>query len=1392
MRINTKLTNQMRLAGVTVLLGLSTFVTRADYSNTVGSFGPVGYWRFNETASAPALNKVTNASTMGSVLDGYVILDAAKGQPGRIGNSIRFTNSGVAAGYCGAKVDVPYSAALNKAGAFSVECWVKPADLGTDATGMAVFSSMMNDFAAASRTGYLLYLSAAGRFEFRLGNQGGYIGTLITPNNPAYNATVGNWRYVVCVFDGATNRVYVDGVNATNLTLSAANIAALRQNSQSSFRISGTPFNGTLSDYPAISAGGVSGNRGVDAWVDEVAYYSYALSGSQIAARFAAASVSDAAYRASVLADSPVGYWPMDEGAVTAPSPASYPTLANSGSAGISANGTLVWGGLSAQNGNGYSGMGAGDKSVFLDGANGYVKVGTSAGLDFTGQITMMAWVKPTAKNFFRDIIARGWDGANAETFLRISRGGANSGYGSTNFYEVGTTDQGVTVYSSAGFRMPEGDIGNWVHIAGTYDGSAWTLYRNGQPVATVTTANGALITTNDWTIGAQANADIGGDFSVPGGISTFFPGNIDEPAIFNTALSAANILAIYNSAEVAPVITRSVATPNGFLHSTWPTLFKGGSATLSVWAEGVPTLGFQWYSNGIPLGVTATNLNLVNMQVGTPTYSVVVTNAYGSATSSVTLTIIAAPPSVTTQPVPLYRTVGDEFIFSIATAGSVPQTYQWRREGVNISGANSLSYTGIASLANGGGYSCVASNEAGLATSSVAPLTVFAVPSGFGGEALADSPIAYWRLGETNGSTAYDIVGYNNGTYFAATLGESGYSVIDPNKAASFSGVNSYVGQISGTPGSGINFEGTTASFTIEVWANGAEGQNDEASLVAKGTGAEGTTGNEQFGLDVAFGKYRFFTRGNNNTIYSAEATEGPNGTWQHVVGVYDQSNPSNPQMRIYVNGVQQGSGGGRPEDLGGLRTSSALVSIGSKRLGNSPNYDGTFNGKVDEVIIYDTAMSASDVETHYGAAYGPSLPPSITVQPKSLTNYAGLNATFTVSAIGTVPLTYQWKKNGFDIGGATSQSYSIAGLTAGDIGNYTCAITNVNGFVISAVASLSVLPAPTSPPAIPGLVMHHTFNSTLVDSTGRGNNGVAVGQTHNSSNVISATYTAGKLGNALSYSSDFGAPTPVAGQTTTTNTSWVTLGVRPDLQFTNTVNFTVAFWIKLPINFIGGDLPFFTATPGSLGGQGFVFSPAYGYGNGSGSDPATDPLNFGGWGVSLYNAGSAAGSRIYGDLGGINDGEWHHLVFVFTRNQQAIIYQNGTNSKSFKISGTSTAAADTVDTGQAAAIGQDPTGIYAETGAGEIDDLGVWKKALTPLEAASIYAAALNGHSFTDAPFSLGIAPVGNNVQLTWDVGMLQQATSITGPWTNVGGAVLSPLTVVPSGNKYYRIKL
>jgi hypothetical protein len=353
----------------------------------------------------------------------------------------------------------------------------------------------------------------------------------------------------------------------------------------------------------------------------------------------------------------------------------------------------------------------------------------------------------------------------------------------------------------------------------------------------------------------------------------------------------------------------------------------------------------------------------------------------------------------------------------------------------------------------------------------------------------------------------------------------------------------------------------------------------------------------------------------------------------------------------------------------------------------------------------------------------------PTIVSQPASVTNYISLAANFTVNAYSTSPLTYQWKKNGVPIPGATLRALTFKPLALSDAGTYVVTVTNANGSLDSSSVTLTVLSPPTSSPDISGLVLHLPFDNNLTDATGRGNNGTAIHLAAGLSNASSATFVSGMLGSALHYSSDFGVP-PCC---TTTNASYVTLGVRPDLQFSSNVNFSVAYWIRLPAGYAGGDLPFFCDAVNSTFSGGFTFAPTYG----SQGTQFSGSVN-GGWAASVMDAANSGnGFGAYGDAGSINDGAWHHLVHTFDRtNGAAITYLDGIVARYTPQAG-SIATAGNVDTGQPANIGQDPTGQYSETGSGDIDDLGVWRRSLSALEAASIYMAGVSNHlSFSGSP--------------------------------------------------------
>src|SRR5262249_26721081 len=184
---------------------------------------------------------------------------------------------------------------------------------------------------------------------------------------------------------------------------------------------------------------------------------------------------------------------------------------------------------------------------------------------------------------------------------------------------------------------------------------------------------------------------------------------------------------------------------------------------------------------------------------------------------------------------------------------------------------------------------------------------------------------------------------------------------------------------------------------------------------------------------------------------------------------------NASASNMTFYVDGNSVDS---KAVPTRGLRLSSAIVALGNKRSGVGPDFDLGYNGTLDEVAIYNYPLSLAQILDHLGAAYGPSTKPFITSQPASVTNYVSYPLSLRVGAAGTIPLSYQWRRNGADIPGATAPTYVIVGqrenppgpgLQLTDAGSYTVVITNpVPGAITSAVAGVTGLSAPPTPAGV------------------------------------------------------------------------------------------------------------------------------------------------------------------------------------------------------------------------------------------------------------------------------------------------------------------------------------
>jgi hypothetical protein len=127
------------------------------------------------------------------------------------------------------------------------------------------------------------------------------------------------------------------------------------------------------------------------------------------------------------------------------------------------------------------------------------------------------------------------------------------------------------------------------------------------------------------------------------------------------------------------------------------------------------------------------------------------------------------------------------------------------------------------------------------------------------------------------------------------------------------------------------------------------------------------------------------------------------------------------------------------------------------------SDSRQGSFLGTIDEVSVYNRPLAAVELQAIYGSGAGGKclspISPNILTHPESQVADVGAPAGFTTLAGGTLPLSYQWRKDGQALAGQTGPTLSFAAVQMADAGRYQLVVTNALGAATSRVAVLQVL---------------------------------------------------------------------------------------------------------------------------------------------------------------------------------------------------------------------------------------------------------------------------------------------------------------------------------------------
>jgi hypothetical protein len=389
----------------------------------------------------------------------------------------------------------------------------------------------------------------------------------------------------------------------------------------------------------------------------------------------------------------------------------------------------------------------------------------------------------------------------------------------------------------------------------------------------------------------------------------------------------------------------------------------------------------------------------------------------------------------------------------------------------------------------------------------------------------------------------------------------------------------------------------------------------------------------------------------------------------------------------------------------------------------------------------------------------------PQIFSQPIGEIADVGASVSFAPTTGGGRPLTHFWSFNGSRISTSLNSSLTLASLQITNAGFYQLIASNSYGSVTSSVVTLKVW----SGPLTSNLVVHLPFDGNFNDTSGRGNN--AAYATNGAAANPSPTFVPGKIGQAFEYTTTQDA----------TSQEYATLGYPADLQLDDSIDFSVSLWANYTNQ--TDDLPFI-------------------------SNKDWDSSGNPGWGIFTQGGGNFR-MNVTGPNGNadkfstsstppaLKDGSWHHIVVSFLRApflQSAFVYAylDGqlVNKTSMSVAGTIDTLSlpfsnhqnlTTHQTTWAVNIGQDGTGVYHDNGSAYdinamIDDVGIWRRALTANEAKGIYIAGQSGKDLSQAApaSSLIVTIVGANVHVNWNGSptlKLQKATSLNPPnWVDV----------------------
>jgi len=413
------------------------------------------------------------------------------------------------------------------------------------------------------------------------------------------------------------------------------------------------------------------------------------------------------------------------------------------------------------------------------------------------------------------------------------------------------------------------------------------------------------------------------------------------------------------------------------------------------VWQEG------RQYARFDNLSVTNGQVLTLTVQSGIHGYAIIAGLQIANANSSSN-----NPPLIVSQPASQTVFAGANVSFSVGAIGSAPLSYQWSRNGVALDGATGSMLTlNSVQVAQAGNYSVLVSNSAGTTNSSDAVLTVvesntnnYLLDVDFGGSSSDNTKTGFAAIGQTSS----DFWNFYNRT--------------DSSGNWQNNGALTNLKLVDGT----ITPIGLVVNNAPGAWLNGSTDPMYNTYIYPFGGVATVTLTN------LPSGQYDLY-------IYSQD------GNYQVSVGGLSAGTKTTRDVPLSNPPVwQEGKQYARFANLSVFSGQPVTVTV-------QPGVDGW-------AIIAGLQIARSgDVSSNQV--------PVIVSQPGSQSVFVGSDVSFSVSAVGTDPLSYQWSRNGAALDGATASVLNLANVQLDQAGQYSVQVSNFVGVATSSNATLTVV---------------------------------------------------------------------------------------------------------------------------------------------------------------------------------------------------------------------------------------------------------------------------------------------------------------------------------------------